>query len=139
MNKMKLDIKIYKGKFKTAGKTNEEIMSEYDESIGPLPTNEELELWKKTLIAIDGAEVYITDSIFGTEDRMALVGWPQKSDSAIKEFVYAAEQDPMFGKYQDEREQFNRDWVADEYEPVASLTVSASDIEIIEQLGEFNG
>lgn len=135
---MKLDIKIFKARFKTAGKTTEEIRGEFDNSIGPPPTQREVELWKKTLDDIDGAELFVTNS-FHSGDRFTIIGWPDESDAKMMEFVYAAEQDSMFGAYQDEREQFIKDWKEERYEPSGSLSVGASDIEIIRRMERNNG
>lgn len=131
---MELEIKIYKARFKTAGKTTEEIRSEYDDSIGPPPTEEEIELWRKTLINLDGTELFVTDSFQYSDDRFTIISWPDESDAKMMEFVYAAEQDSMFGLYQDEREQFVKDWKAEEYEPSGSLAVSKTDLEIIKEM-----
>ncbi|MEI3605950.1 hypothetical protein SPD48_09630 [Pseudogracilibacillus sp. SE30717A] len=131
-------IKIYKARFQTAGKTSEEIRSEYDDSIGPPPTTEEIELWRKTLIALDGTELFVTNSFLSSGDRYTIISWPNESDEKMMEFVYAAEQDSMFGTYQNEREQFIKDWKTEKYEPSGSLSVGASDIKIIEELRRSN-
>lgn len=134
-----MKIRIYKARFQTAGKTSEEIRSEFDDSIGPPPTEKEIQLWKKTLIALDGTELFVTDSFLSSGDRFTIISWPNESDEKMMEFVYAAEQDSMFGTYQDEKEQFIKDWKADKYEPSGSLSVSPSDIEIIRELERSNG
>lgn len=129
-----MKIKIYKARFQTAGKTSEEIRSEFDDSIGPPPTAKEIELWKKTLNTIDGTELFVTNSFLSSGDMYTIISWPDESDEKMMEFVYAAEQDSMFGTYQNEREQFIKDWKAEKYEPTGSLSVSASDIKIIEEM-----
>lgn len=134
-----MEIKIYRARFKTAGKTSEEIRSEYDDSIGPKPTDTEIQLWKTTLNKIDGAELYVTDSFLTPEDRLTIIGWPDEYDWAMMKFTYAAEQDPLFGSYQNEKEKFIEDWEASKYEPAGSLSVSSSDVEIIEELEHSNG
>lgn len=127
-----MKIEIYKGVLRTSGKTDEQIKESFNNEFGSI-TQEEMNDYKKMMDIVDGLEVFVTDSFYGG-DSYSLVSWVEKDNDKWKEFVYLAEQDSMFGTYVDEREQFDKDWDMEEYEPNASLVFNKDDVEILEKV-----
>lgn len=125
---------LYMAKLKTGGKTPEQILSAYDgpDQVGPKPDDKEIESLIKVFNELDGAEVLVIKSFTGED--YCLASWDPEVDEKIMEFVYLAEQDPYFGTYIDEREEFINDWKSGEYEPAGSLVFAEADVEIIEEL-----
>ena len=127
-----MKIEIYKGVLRTSGKTDEQIKESFNNEFGSI-TQEEMNDYKKMMDIVDGLEVFVTDSFYGG-DSYSLVSWVEKDNDKWKEFVYLAEQDSMFGTYVDEREQFDKDWDTEEYEPNGSLVFNKDDVEILEKV-----
>jgi hypothetical protein len=125
-------ITFYRAKLKTAGKTPEEIRAAYD---GPTPDDTEVASWVKVYNDLDGMEVMVMNSLVSGENY-CIAAWDKKDDEKMMEFHYLAEQDPFFGSYIDEREEFIKDWKAEEYEPAGSLVFSKDDVQIIEELSK---
>lgn len=123
-----MKFRMYKAKFTTGDKTVEEIKENFS---GPI-SNKEAAEWKEVFELISGAEVIVTNSF--TRERYSIIGWPEESEEKIKELIYLAEQDMYFGTYQNEREQFMKDWAAGTYEPAGSLALDEEDIEVIKEL-----
>lgn len=122
-------MKVYKAKLKTAGKTAEEVLATYDSM---KPSQEEVEKIIESFNLIDGLVVGVLGPTVG--GGYALAGWETEDDDKIRDFMYLAEQDPFFGTYIDEREKFLEDWDAEDYEPEGSLSFSAEDVEILDEL-----
>lgn len=95
------------------------------------------------------------DGIKGTfiedveEGRYCLIGWDPDDDLKVKEAIWLMEQDPVFGNYHDDREQFDIDWgepVSDPkipkdstWEPSGAIVFDAANIEnLIELKGGNN-
>lgn len=127
-------IKLYMAKLKTGGKTPEQILAIYEgpNQVGPKPDEKEVKAWIKVFNELDGAEVLVIESLTGED--YCLASWNPDYEEKIMEFVYLAEQDPYFGTYVDEREEFINDWKTGEYEPTGSLVFAKKDVEIIEEL-----
>jgi len=125
---------FYRVRLKTAGKTPEQILAIYDgpNQVGHKPDEKEVTAWIKVFNELDGTEVLVIKRFTGEDYSIA--GWEPDDDEKFMEFVYLAEQDPLFGTYIDEREEFINDWKSGDYEPDASLVFAASDVEIIEKL-----
>lgn len=123
-------IKIYKAKLKTANKTDAQIRSEFNIAI----SQGEVDRYKEMMNAVDGIEIGIMPS-FHSEDSYLVVGWDEAVDEKMREFVYQAEQDPMFGTYIDRREEFLADWKSGEYEPPSAMAFQKCDVEILEDIG----
>jgi len=124
-----MDLNLFKAKLNTGGKTPEQIKSAFD---GPEPSEEEIQNWIKAYDLIAGIEVVVMKDWSG--NGYCLVAWQDKDDEKIREFIYQAEQDEMFGSYVNEREEFIKDWDSDEYSPAGSLLFNSEDVEIIEEL-----
>lgn len=122
-------MKIYKAKLKTAGKTFDEVIATY---CGMKPSREEVENQIRGFNLVDGLVVAVLGPTIG--GGYALAGWETEDDDKIRDFMYLAEQDPFFGTYIDEREKFLEDWDAEDYEPEGSLSFSAEDVEILDEL-----
>ncbi|WP_057766739.1 hypothetical protein [Cytobacillus praedii] len=125
---------LFRAKLKTADKTPEQILANYEGpgQVGPKPDDKEVQAWINVFNDLDGIEVLVLKSFTGED--WALASWKQDDDEKVMEFVYLAEQDPYFGTYVDEREEFINDWKSEEYEPSGSLVFSSADVEIIEKL-----
>jgi hypothetical protein len=123
-------IDLYKARLHTAGKTPEQLLKGYD---GSTPSDEVVQGIIKAFNLIDGLEVLVSNSFYG-KDIYTLFLWNEADDDKFKKFSYLLEQDPFMGTYVDEREQFEKDWYSDKYEPPGSLSFQTSDIEIIEQI-----
>lgn len=81
-----------------------------------------------------GIEVVVLKSQIS--DGYCLVAWDKKDDMKMRDFIYQIEQDPFFGTYVNEHEEFLKDWESKEYEPCASFTFETKDVEIIEKLSK---
>ena len=126
--------KMFKAILKTAGKTPEDIKQMYVGSVGPEPSEEEIQGYIDVYNKLDGIEVVVYDrSNTGVADY-GLYVWQKEDDERIKELFYQAEQDPYFGTYVNERDEFIKDWEAEEYEFGPSPTFGADDLEIIEEI-----
>jgi len=125
--RMAMKIKIYRARLCTGGKTSDDIESMF---VGDVP-NKLIPEWIKVFNLINGMEVIVTNSLIGED--FALVSWNETDDMRIREFFYMAEQDDLFGTY-DDYEEFIQDWEANNYEPNAILNLNASDVEILEEL-----
>ncbi|UKJ43480.1 hypothetical protein [Lysinibacillus sp. ACHW1.5] len=126
--------KIFKAILRTAGKTPDDIKQMYDGSVGPEPSEEEIQGYIDVYNKLDGLEVVVYDrGQFGVADY-GLYVWQKEDDERIRELFYQAEQDPYFGTYVNERDEFIKDWEAEEYEFGPSPTFRADDVEIIEEI-----
>lgn len=123
------EIKLFRVKLKTAGKTPDQILSAYD---GPKPNEEEVKNLIKAYDSLDGIEVVVSKSLIS--DGYCLAAWQNKDENLIRDFVYQAEQDEFFGSYVDDREEFIKDWESDDYSPPGSMVFENDDVEIIEEL-----
>jgi hypothetical protein len=124
-----MELILYRAKLNTGGKTSEQILSTYD---GPKPDEKEIESWIKAFNSINGIEVAVMKNFTGED--YCLAAWKPDDDEKIMEFVYLAEQDPFFGTYVDDREEFINDWKSGEYEPSGSLVFANADVEILEEI-----
>lgn len=122
-------MKMYKAKLKTAGKTVEEVLATYDSM---KPSQEEVENTIASFNLIDGLVVGVLGPTVG--GGYALAGWDSDADAKIRDFIYQAEQDEFFGSYINERDQFLEDWDSENYDPGASLSFAAEDIQILEEI-----
>jgi len=126
--------KMFKAILQTAGKTPEDIKKMYDGSVGPEPSEEEIQGYINVFNKLDGLEVVVYDRSNLDVADYGLYVWQEKDDECIRELFYQAEQDPYFGTYVNERDEFIKDWEAEEYEFGPSPTFSADDVEIIEEI-----
>lgn len=125
-----MEFTFYEAVLKTAGKTIEEIKGDYDGGVGQAPSEEEIQDWIKAYDTIDGMEVLVMES-FG--DGYSIVSHYKSDDWKIRDFTYQAEQDPYFGSYIDDYEEFLKDWEAGDYTPTGSWVFKPTDVEIIRE------
>lgn len=124
--------KIMKAILHTGGKTDEQILKG-----GGMVRVDDIEMIRAYMDAWDGVEVFVRPSCDG--DGYAMVGWDESDveiNARVKEAIYLMEQDPVFGAYFDEREQFDHDWREGKYEPAGSISFDDADVEIFEETDE---
>lgn len=120
-------IKLYKGILHTADFTEEMAKAE-DQNY----SEEEIKIITDYMQAWDGAHVTLSNLL---PEEYSVVGWPPEEDEKVKKAIYLMEQDPVFGMYVDDRERFDADWAAGEWEPSGSIVFSPAMVEIIGELG----
>lgn len=125
---------LYEAILRTSGKTPEQIISSFD---GPEPTEQEVQGWINSYNIISGVEVVVMKSGW-IDDGYCLVSWEEKDNEKIREFIYQAEQDSMFGSYANDREGFIEDWDSGEYSPAGSFVFYSNDLEIVEKIKKIN-
>ena len=120
-------IKLYKGILHTADFTEEMAKAE-DQNYSV----EEIKIITDYMQAWDGTHVTLSNLL---PEEYSVVGWPPEEDEKVKNAIYLMEQDPVFGMYVDDRERFDADWAAGEWEPSGSIVFSPAMVEIIGELG----
>ena len=120
-------IKLYKGILHTADFTEEMAKAE-DQNY----SEEEIKIITDYMQAWDGTHVTLSNLL---PEEYSVVGWPPEEDEKVKNAIYLMEQDPVFGMYVDDRERFDADWAAGEWEPSGSIVFSPAMVEIIGELG----
>ena len=120
-------IKLYKGILHTADFTEEMAKAEEQNY-----SEEEIKIITDYMQAWDGAHVTLSNLL---PEEYSVVGWPPEEDEKVKNAIYLMEQDPVFGMYVDDRERFDADWAAGEWEPSGSIVFSPAMVEIIGELG----
>lgn len=95
-------------------------------------SEEELKIITDYMQAWDGVRVTVSALMPG---EFSVVGWPPEEDEKVKNAIYLMEQDLVFGMYVDDRERFDADWAAGEWEPSGSIVFSPAMVEIIGELG----
>lgn len=120
-------IKLYKGILHTADFTEEMAKAE-DQNY----SEEEIKIITDYMQAWDGAHVTLSNLL---HEEYSVAGWPPEEDEKVKNAIYLMEQDPVFGMYVDDRERFDADWAAGEWEPSGSIVFSPAMVEIIGELG----
>lgn len=123
-------IKLYKGILHTADYTEEMAKAE-----DPNYSEEEIKIITDYMKAWDGAHVTLSNLL---PNEYSVVGWPPEEDEKVKNAIYLMEQDPVFGMYVDDRERFDADWAAGEWEPSGSIVFAPAMVEIIGELGGKN-
>ncbi len=124
--------KIMKAILHTKGKTDEQILKD-----GGMVRVDDVEMIRAYMDAWDGAEVYVRPCFDG--NGYVVVGWPAEADAKVKEAFYLMEQDPVFGTYIDDREEFDHVWSKGEYEPDGCVSFDEDDVEIIGEGGIGRG
>lgn len=120
-------MKVYKAVLHTGGKTDEQIKVFCGMSV----SQEEIDLMRKTYDAFDGLECFVTDSPFNDGGYSYLGRATKEQADKEKEAVYLMEQDALFGSYVDERDNFDRDWDAGNYDFQGVWTFLKEDVEIL--------
>lgn len=87
------------------------------------------QLWEKIAAYMDGEIALVIES--SAEDgKYVLLALKDKEKD--KELHYMMEQDSRFGIYIDDREQFDKDWDSNDYEPDGCHYLDAENVEILE-------
>lgn len=108
-------------------------------SVGEI-TDADMENMLKANQAVDGAKVLISlEPLSKEENSYPLVGWNDDVDEKLKMFFYYLEQDSFMGCYQDDFEQFEKDWNDKSYEPDGCISFKPENIEIIETVEPKEG
>lgn len=123
----KQKVTLYKAILHTDGFTVDEKDAQEKEY-----SEEELKIITDYMQAWDGVRVTVSALLPG---EFSVVGWPPEEDEKVKNAIYLMEQDPVFGMYVDDRERFDADWAAGEWEPSGSIVFSPAMVEIIGELG----
>lgn len=115
--------KLQRAILHTTGKYSEEDLKEY--------TPDQQKVVKAYMEAWDGVHVTVSNFL---EGEYSVVGWPPEEEEKAKEAIYQMEQDSMYGTYIDDREQFEKDWAAGEWEPSGSIVFPPEMVEILGEL-----
>lgn len=118
----------FKAILHTQGKDAEKNMEQY--------TEDEKNIMREYMKAWDGVQVIVGLPFRG---ERPLYGWEDEWEDKAKEAIYLMEQDPVFGMYIDDREGFDKDWEAGEYEPAGTISFSEDMVEILGRLENNNG
>ncbi len=135
------DLKLYRAKLHTGGKTDEQIKAQFSPSV---PTQAEMDLARATYEAWDGLECLVMKNAFGEAEYSFCGAATEAGLPQAKEAVYLMEQDAMFGTYIDQREEFDRDYDSFNYFPSGSFVFRSDEVEILEEMkpcaeGDGNG
>ncbi|WP_313891144.1 hypothetical protein [Psychrobacillus sp.] len=117
---------------KTGNKTIEDAKNVYEGSIGTV-TQADYDNYIQRMAAINGARVLLVEDNMSGEN-FGVISFHDDSLDKYKEFCYLAEQDPYFGSYENNREEFEKDWSAGDYEFTGMLEVTTSEVEILEEV-----
>lgn len=123
----KRKVVLYRGILHTSGFTVDEM-----DAAKKKYSQDEIKIITDYMQAWDGIHVTLSNLL---PEEYSVVGWPPEEDEKAKEAIYLMEQDPVFGMYVDDRERFDADWAAGEWEPSGSIIFSPAMVEIIGELG----
>lgn len=119
----------------TAGITAEKIKAE----AGGQFTDADIENTLKAYQVVDGAKVLISlEPLYKEDSGYPLVGCNDDVDEKLKMFFYYLEQDSFMGCYQEDFDQFEKDWKDKSYEPDGCISFKPEDVEIIETIQPGN-
>lgn len=128
-----MEHKFYKAVLRTK-KTEEQVREQYKGSIGPPPTDEEIQNTMKFYELLDGITAIVSPTLSLTPGEYAYLSATDAYADQEKEAFWMMEQDPYFGAYIDRREYFNAAWDDGEYCPSATLHLKADEVEILEEV-----
>lgn len=114
---------------RTGNKTEEDIRS--SQGIPNISAREAQNILRYYQL-LDGLKVALIRG--ASEEKWTLIGWPEESDARMKEAFYLMEQDPVFGTYIGQREEFLQDWEAGAYAPDGSIVFGEDEVEILGEL-----
>ncbi|MEK3699326.1 hypothetical protein NYE33_20350 [Paenibacillus sp. FSL R10-2199] len=123
-------MEIYKLRFNTSSKSADEIKASYDSNH---PSTEVLEKMAEAFRNLNNTEVVGAEWDY-SPNTYSVYGWDDNDDEKFKELIYWIEQDDFFGSYNDDRNRFETDWKAGDYEPAAALHFDKSDFVVIEKI-----
>lgn len=118
-----MKIELLEAVLHTGMATADNLRAEYGDV-----TEEEIQGYLKTLVAMDGQRAIVSPSSFDAEgyDYMGLFDAAQ-----AKEVAYLMEQDPMMGCFIDQREEFDRVYDSGDYCPDGTWTLKKEYVEIV--------
>ena len=117
---------------KTANKKVEDAKKVYEGSFGAV-TQADYNNYIERMAAIDGATVLVVQDDF-SGSNYGVISFHDNSLDKYKEFCYLAEQDPFFGCYENNREEFDFDWEHGEYEFAGTLELEPHELEIVKEI-----
>lgn len=115
----------------TGGKSDRILMEE-----GGMVSIKDLPWLRAVANAWDGVEVRVKKS---QGESYSLVGWNEcdcEIDARVKEAIWQMEQDPIFGTYCGNREDFEEAWREGKYEPAGGISFMAKNVEILDETEE---
>lgn len=124
-------LRIYKAKLTTKNNNDDQIKARFSVGI----SQKEINNFRNALSSVDGLVISVAPSLF-SEGSYVVAGWKNEDDHIMRDFIYAMEQDPYFGTYIDDREEFLKDWNNNEYEPMGAFSFEKDDVELLEE--KFN-
>lgn len=124
------EIKLYRAILHTGGKTRQDIRDRNQEwNFSEKDIDDAIAYYD----AFDGMPIFCTKGFF--ESEYVFLGCADNAYAdRLKEASYCMEQDSMFGKYINQREEFEKDWDNGDYEPEGNWTFDDDEIEILEAL-----
>jgi hypothetical protein len=128
-------MKVVRGRFRTGGKTIDEIRNQRDNKNLKV---EELENIKKAYEEINGVELYLSLWDYDEQKMFHISGWEDKADEKIMNGTYYLEQVGFSTQYLNNREKFIKDWRNNKYEPIGSLCFEKEDVEVLETISEVD-
>lgn len=85
-------------------------------------TQEDIERSLKAKKLLNGQVAILSSETFGLDGADYPI-YGLENDDVFKEYVWLLEQDPIFGTYIDDRENFDKDWENGDYSPDGVLTI----------------
>lgn len=85
-------------------------------------TQEDIERSLKAKKLLNGQVAILSSETFGLDGADYPI-YGLENDDVFKEYVWLLEQDPLFGTYIDDRENFDKDWENGDYSPDGVLTI----------------
>lgn len=128
-------MKILKGRFKTGGKTIDEIRNQHANQNLKV---EELENIKKAYEILDGVELYLSLWDYDNEETYHLHSWDDEVNEKMMVATYYFEQVSFSTRYLNNREKFIKDWKNNKYKPMGSLCFEKEDVEVLEMISEVD-
>ena len=115
----------------TGGKSDRLLMEE-----GGMVSIKDLPWLRAVANAWDGVEVRVKKN---QGESYSLVGWNEcdcEIDARVKEAIWQMEQDPIFGTYCGNREDFEEAWREGRYEPAGGISFLPKNVEILDETEE---
>lgn len=122
-----IDLGLWRVVLHTSSMTVEKL-----KEIFPEVTAEEIALYEQIYKMMDVQEAIVVESYFGANEFIFCGATDNEKN---KEILYLMEQDPLFGCYIDQREEFDRAYDRNEYVRDGSFCLQAGLVELKEKLG----
>lgn len=118
-------------------KTEEQVRELCQNDSGLPASEEEIRNCVKYYELLDGIKALVSETLSHMPGKYVFLGAAKEYEDRWKEACYLSEQDPFFGVYIDQREEFDAAWEADEYYSEGTLHLEPDEVELID--GERNG